>query len=168
MSKHLKKIVEYNRTHYNSVSEPIMIAIREEADKHGIYSISSSSWGMIRFQESRYLPKFDLVVSGFNTYLDSEILRFANPATAKKICQDMQKYIPREHLRVEGSRIYYSMAVRLDTAYGNTAYDKLLRELYGTFEKHYRSFVGYIMPRLKGVSKSEIIWNRDRLRNRVS
>lgn len=108
ISKYLESLVNYNRVRVgcNSVPSSILVDLRRESDRRGIYSITNFAWGMTRYQESVKLPKFDIVVSGFDVYLESEICRFALAGTAKSVCEKMLRYIHYEDLHVEGGRIY--------------------------------------------------------------
>lgn len=169
MSRYFKQIVEYNRPNgCGLIARTIMSNLREEADRHGVYSVSNNRLGIARFQESAKLPPFDIVVSGYGACLESEILRVAMPSAAKRVCQDMWRYIFHEDLHIEGGRVYCSIKARLDTMYGDAAYDRLLRELYGKFEEYYRAFNKEILPKLQGVPKSQIIWYSDRRQKKAS
>ncbi len=161
ISKYLESLVNYNRVKVecNSIPASILVDLRREADRRGIYSITNYDWGMTRYQESTKLPKFDIVVSGFDVYLESEICRFAIAGTAKRACETMWRYIHHADLHVEGGRIYCLIKATLRMPCGNADYDRLQNEVYGRFEKNYRAFIQEILPKFKGVSKNEIIWN---------
>lgn len=167
-SKYLKKIVDYSRAHCKSVFEPIMAAVREEADKRFIYSVENRKWGLIKFQKSKNLPAFNVIVSGFNAHLESEMFRCLSSSTLQKVCQDICKHILDTDLIVEDDKVYCHIQVRLDAIYGDEAYNRLILELYEQFEDYYMVFNEAILPKLKNVPKIQIIWHRDKLQSKAS